>query len=220
MTTPISAPTARFGYCSKCGRALSHLRSNAHGMGPCCWKLHLESLSPDDRARETMRGYNWFKAADLYIVVAPEHHTYQVDPDKPVCECIAFTAGGGKPCKHILYIRREIGWTAPEGPETPQDGQETAPAPEVDSFRVELGNKHNPPGYAVVRGDGKAYRVNWQRPFCNCPYFTNTHEICIHIRAAQDAVNQQRQAQQARGETLEARRARVQADIDEIFDER
>ena len=213
MTTPIPAP-ARYGYCSKCGRPLKHPRSNAHGMGACCWQKHLNSLSEDDRARETMRGYAWYKAGGAYMVIAPEHHAYQVDLTVPACECIAFQAGNGSPCKHILYIRREIGWSAPdatESPESPQNDREALPAVTIGWI------DHH---YATVRDGAVTYHVCWVRPYCACPSFRSNHEICPHIRAAQDEAHRLAEGRQAQAETLEEKRARVKADIDEIFDER
>ncbi len=209
MDSETTKSDALFGYCSKCGRKLTNPRSNTHGMGACCWRKHLESLSDNDR--ETMRGYNWFKSGDIYIVTTPEHNHYQIDPHLPRCECIAFTAGGGSPCKHVLWVRRETGWTAPDSPQTPQAEQGTVSALRVEWIDYE---------YARVSDGDRVYYPNWLHPNCACAKFTLDHEICVHIRAAQDEVNRQAQTRQERGETPEARRARVQRDIDGVFDER
>jgi len=212
MTTETTkALPAPFGFCTNCGRPITHARSNAHSYGPCCWQKHLDSLPEPDRLREAMRGYGWFQAGDLYIVVTPEHTHYQVDIDAPSCECIAFTAAGGGSCKHVLYLRREVGWTAPHASESPQDRQGTAPA-----LTIELLDDH----YAKVRDGRLIHRVGWLRPYCTCPAFRQDHEICAHIRAAQNEVNRQAEARRAQAETPEARRARVKAILDEEFDER
>jgi len=185
-------------------------------MGPCCWAKHLNSLSEHERARETMRGYGWYKTnnmtGDIYTVVTPEHIYYQIDIDAPACECIAFQVRDGVPCKHILYIRREIGWTAPDATSSPQDGQGAVPA-----LTVELLFDH----YANVWDGAVTHRVGWLRPYCTCSAFRQDREICVHIRAAQDEAHRLAwKAEQSHGETLEETRARVKADIDEIFDER
>ena len=198
MTTETTkALPAPFGFCTNCGRPITHARSNAHSYGPCCWQKHLDSLPEPDRLREAMRGYGWFQAGDLYIVVTPEHTHYQVDIDAPSCECIAFTAAGGGSCKHVLYLRREVGWTVPP-------------------LIVELLFDH----YADVWDGTVTHRVGWFRPFCTCPDFRRNHEICPHIRAAQDEAHRLAQAEQSHGETPEETRARVRAILAEEFDER
>ncbi len=101
--------------CRRCDRPISHTRSICHGMGPTCWKLHLEELREAERQQELFTGYSWARWDGRYLVTNPEHECYCVtheDDGTWTCTCVAYLRETIRHpeacCKHIRYIQREL----------------------------------------------------------------------------------------------------------------
>ena len=106
-------------YCAECGRKLTSGRSIARGFGGVCFAKFLDALPPERQQTAAMSGYGWFQSGDLYIVVTPEHETYQVSLDDMRCSCPAFDHK--RRCKHIDFLQRETGRVPARRTFTPEE---------------------------------------------------------------------------------------------------
>lgn len=102
--------------CAECGRTLANLRSRLRGFGPRCWEKYLDRLDPEERELEKMIGYNWTPGGcePYFLVITQAHKCYLVNADTGTCDCVdaqRAMPGLKSICKHLRYIRHEIGWT-------------------------------------------------------------------------------------------------------------